>query len=124
MPAVVTVTALQQAPTHDNHTSPAGTGAASDSAREPGRDLLQDPAVALGVVERGVRHVRAALRVVPGGASLVADVEAAAEATSGVVKHTSLTFTPCEISSLRALSMSSTTSRSRLRSGDLGAEDD
>jgi hypothetical protein len=56
----------------------------SDSARKPFRDLLQHVAVALGVVERGVR---AAFGIGPGGALLVADVEAADEAATGFVER-------------------------------------
>src|SRR4051794_39674834 len=57
-----------------------------DAAGGPRGDLLEQPAVALGVVEAGVRRVGASLGVVPGGAALVPDVEAAAEAAAGVVE--------------------------------------
>ena len=48
---------------------------------EPGRDLLEQPAVAVRVAERRVREVRAPGQVEPGGPTLVhlADVDAAAD---------------------------------------------
>src|SRR4030095_11331620 len=44
--------------------------AAESASRNPRRDLLQDPAVAVRVIERREREIRATLRIRSGNASL------------------------------------------------------
>src|SRR5690348_4606344 len=58
----------------------------SHPAREPLLDLLQHPTVAVGIAERRIRGIGAALRIRPRGMRFVASVKARAEAAAGIVE--------------------------------------
>src|SRR6185295_11126591 len=69
----------------------------SHPAREPLGDLLQQPDVAVGIAERGIRGIGTALGIRTRGATPWAGVEAAAEATAGVVEHAHLDAARAEL---------------------------
>ena len=55
--------------------------------RKPLGDLLQQPNIAVGIAERGIRTVGTTLGIWPRSAPFGACVKAAAEATAGIVEH-------------------------------------
>jgi hypothetical protein len=57
------------------------------AAGQPLLDLLQQPTVAVGIVERGIRGVRTAFGIWTRSAPIGACVKAAAETTAGIVEH-------------------------------------